>query len=407
MPSARMPRRHEVRRGWRALERRTTALGRGLPVEGKIRRERIPGEHFLKGCVIAALVLSVVLAACSDEDPVGLDSGPLAGRVFVVNSLGGTLSIVGRTAEGRLSAQNDVVELGPGANSVTLAVEEEFVAVPDGFTNRLLVFDERTLAPRCSASLPAGSSPNGVTIGGGAAYVSLLIAGSVARVDLATCSVERIGEVGPGPADLELHGDRLLVVVGNLDFSTGAFPIPRLGPSYVAVLDPLTLALRDTISTGGFNAQFAALDGDGDLLVMNSGDFGGNNSSLSVLDPIAERLVAGPFPLGDFGTDIVVGPDNTAYVTSFSDGLYVFDASANRVLRGGDNPLAAPPAEGSPRGSSGVAVDRRGNVLSVFFGPGQTPGQVFLFDAEEVLVDSVSVGFGPVGAQFEEAAQPR
>ncbi|MFN2431501.1 MAG: hypothetical protein ABR599_01535 [Gemmatimonadota bacterium] len=349
--------------------------------------------------------LAAVLTACSGESGTDPQPGPLAGRAFVVNSLAGTLSIVGLTADGELEAQNDVVELGAGANAVTLAVGEGVVAVPTQ-TSRLLVFDEATLARRCSAALPPGSSPQGVAIAGGDAFVTLLVSGELARVDLATCEVEQVGPVGASPADVEVLGETLLVVVGNIDLSTGANPPPRIGESYVAFVDALTLEVRDTVGTGGFNAQFAALDRTGDLLVVNTGDFGQRNSSLVVLDPIARRRRSGPVPIGDSAADLAVGPDNLAYVTSFSDGLYAFDATAGRVLRGPANPLSADSA-GLHRGSSGVAVDRAGNVLSVYFGDFVTPGKVFLFDAGQTLSDSVRVGVGPFGAAFETSARPR
>jgi DNA-binding beta-propeller fold protein YncE len=355
-----------------------------------------------RGSVLGALAAVVLLAAaCSDS------MGPVDRRfsevAVVVNSVGGTLSLVGRSGlDGRLVAENDVRELGPGANAVTLAFAEQSVAVPVGATDSLLVFEPPgfpSLFRRCAAALPAGGSPGGVAIARGDAYVSLLVSGQVARVDLQTCAIERIAPVGPGPADVEVLDGTVMVVVGNLDFSTGGIP-PRLGESYVAFLDAGTLTLRDTIGTLGFNAQFAALDLDGDLLVVNSGDFGSGNSTITVIDPALHRVEAGPFPLGEFGVDVAVGPDNRAYITSFADGLYVFDAGANRLLRGRENPLFAPGPAGARRGSSGVAVDGDGNVLSVFFGDAATPGEVFLFNDEGVLVDSAEVGLGPVGARF-------
>lgn len=366
---------------------------------------RPPRTPALPARPLASILLAAFGAAalaCS-EDAAGPDDGPLAGRAFVVNSLGGTLSVVGRrTSDGRLEAQNDVAELGAESNAVTLAVGEGVVAVPTQ-TNRLLVFEEATLAHRCSATLPVGSSPAGVALGGGDAFVTLLVTGAVARVDLATCEVEATADVGPGPFDLEVLGQELLVVVGNVDVTQ--FPVPRLGPSYVAFLDALTLEVEDTVGTGGENAQFAELDREGDLVVVNSGDFDGGNGTVSVIDPVARRLTAGPFPIGDFPGDLAIGPDGRAYVTSFNDGLYVFDSGGNRVLRDASNPLFAPGPLGAPRGSSGVAVDPRGNVLSVHFGDLPAPGRVFLFDAGEALVDSVAVGVGPFAIRMESSAR--
>jgi hypothetical protein len=353
---------------------------------------------------LVGATLAALFAACSDDDGTGPDGGSLAGRALVVNSVAGTLSVVGRDADGRLVAQNDAVELGAGSTAVTLAVGEGAVAIPDAGTSRLLVLEESTLDQRCAAALPPGSSPNGAAIAGGKAYVSLLIAGAVARVDLGTCSVEVTMPVGPAPFDVEAVGSDVLVVVSNIDLVSGTFPPPRLGPSFVAFLDAATLAVEDTVETGGVNAQFAAVDRDGDLLVVNTGDFGGGNSSVAVLDPGGHRFV-GAFPIGDSAVDVAVAPSNLAYVTSFSDGLYVFDADANRVVRGRDDPLSAD-SLGHHRGAAGVAVDRNGNVLSVYSGFCATPGSVFLFEPSGALVDSVAVGICPIGIQLETSARP-
>ncbi len=356
----------------------------------------------------ARLVLAGLLAwvagplACSDDGATGPVPGALAGRAFVVNSVGGTLSVVGRGADGRLTAENDAVELGPAANAVALAVDEDVIAVPDGATSRLLLFEASTLAPRCIAALPPGSSPNSVALGGGKAYVSLLIGGTVARVDLASCSVEDVKPVGAAPADLEILGADVVVVVSNIDLLSPG--IPRLGPGYVAFVNAQTLALEDTVETGGFNPQLAALDKDGDLLVVNTGDFGGGNSSLAVIDLVARRFQAA-FPIGDSAVDVAVSPSNLAYVSSFSDGLYVFDASDNVVLRGASNPLTIAPRPNGQHNASGVAVDRRGNVLFVYPGDFASPGEVFLFDSDGELTDSTAVGIGPIGIQLEPSAR--
>ncbi|MBA2565068.1 MAG: hypothetical protein H0V09_06555 [Gemmatimonadetes bacterium] len=379
------------------------------------------GARALRRAASLGSLLAVFAAAGCSGDGTGPDEvSGLRDAAIVVNSLGGTLSFVGREREdGPLVAVNDAVELGPGANAVTLAIGEESVVVPVGGTDSLLVFappSSGEIARRCAAALPAGSSPNGVVIapggfgGGGSAaagdaFVSLLLSGEVARVDLGTCQVEAIAVVGAAPADLEVVGDELVVVVSNLDLSGGGFPVPRLGEGFVAVLDPLTLAIRDTFGTGGFNPQFATVDREGDLLVVNSGDFGAGNGSLSVLDVEGGRRTAGPFPLGDFPADLAMGPDNRAYVTSFSEGLYVFDATANVVLRGAGAALAAPPRGEEVRGSSGVSVNEDGEVLSVFFNDGVTPGTAFLFDAQGALVDSVGVGLGPFSARFVDEAR--
>lgn len=351
-----------------------------------------------------ALLLAALLASagCDGDAGSGPDGNGVGQRAFVVNSIGGTLSIVEReTPNGSLRARNDVAALGAGANAVTLAVGEGVVAVPVAGTSSLVVFDEETLQRRCGAALPPGSSPSGVAIGGGKAYVTLLVAGQIARVDLAACAVEQVAPVGPGPVDVEVLGESLAVVIGNLDYSTGGIPT-SLGESYVAFLDARTLVTRDTVSTGGRNAQFAVLDREGDLLVVNTGTFGGGNSTVASLDPVAGRLQGTPLLIGDSAVDVAVSPENRAYVTSFVDGLYVYDATANRVLRGASDPLFAPDASGGRRGSAGVAVDGRGDVLSVFFGDAATPGEVFLFADGRTLEDSVAVGIGPVGIQVEE-----
>jgi hypothetical protein len=357
------------------------------------------------GATRLGLALVALAAACSNGIEPGEQEFELREAAVVVNSIGGTLSLVGRDPDGRFVARNDVVELGPAANAVNVAVAADadgdtVAAVPVGATDSLLVFEvdaaDAMIRRRCAAGLTPGGSPSNATIANGKAYVTQLVSGEIARVDARTCRVEATAAVGPGPVDVKVFGGTVIVVVGNLDFSAGGFPA-RLGPSYLALLDPLTLAVEDTVGTMGFNAQFAAIDRDGELLVTNSGDFGAANGSIVVINPGARSVTAGPIPLGEFPAEIAIGPGNVAYVSSFSDGLYTFDAGSNQVVRGPEDPLRPPDDGGRRRGSSGVAIGARGQVLSTVFGDAATPGKIFLFDDSGALADSASVGVGPIG----------
>lgn len=291
-----------------------------------------------------------------------------------------------------LTVQNDVIELGANSSAVGFTVRGNRAIVPNGSENNLIVLDLDNLSIVGVIDLPAGSGATGSAfLDDNTAFVCNLNLGSVSRIDLnALTATDTIG-VGQIPSDVAVAAGKVFVANANVDLTT----FQPIGNGAISVIDPASLQVTNTIDAGATNSQFLAIDNEGDLIVVNSGQFGAGNGSISVIDPETETLTAGPFVVGDFPGAMSINSDGVAYVASFSSGLYAFNTQSNTVLRDGSNALSALDASGNPFGAAAVDFDDDGNIYSVNFGDAVTPGTVFVFDANETLVDSVKVGIGP------------
>ena len=121
----------------------------------------------------------------------------------------------------------------------------------------------------------------------GALLVANLLEDQVGRVapDQESDDITQVVSVTPAPTDIEIVGERALVVSGNLDES-----FAPLGEGVVTALSPTTLEILGTVSTGGQNPSAAAVGPDGLLYVLNTGDFV-NPATLAIIDPVTlERI---------------------------------------------------------------------------------------------------------------------
>ncbi len=340
--------------------------------------------------ILFVLVVSnFLLIGCDSDNPAGpVDDGASA-RAFVLNSISNSLSVIELDS---LTVQNDVIELGANSSAVGFSVRGSRAIVPNGSENNVIVIDIDNLTVTGTIDLPSGSGATGSAfLDDNTAFVCNLNLGSVARIDLRTMSVTDTIAVGLVPSGVAVASGKVFVANANVDLNT----FQPVGNGTISVIDPATSQVTRTIDAGATNSQFLGLDNDGELIVVNSGQFGTGNGSISVIDPVTETLTAGPFTIGDFPGEFSVNPDGVAYIASFSAGLYSFDTTTNTVVRNASNALAAVTAGGTPFGAAGVDFDEQGNIYSVNFGDAATPGTVFVFDSNETLVDSVKVGIGP------------
>jgi len=333
------------------------------------------------------VVCSFIFTGCDEDNPVGvnLDGGQ---KAYVLNSISNTISIVDLDS---LTVQNDVIQLGANSSAVGFTTRGNFALIPNGAENNALLLDLKSLTIEKTIDLPIGSGATGSAfLNDNTAFVCNLNLQSVSRIDLNAGVVTDSIAVDLAPSDVAITSGKIFVANANVDFTT----FQPVGNGTISVINPATNQVVKTIDTGATNSQFLAIDSDGDLIVVNSGQFGAGNGSISVIDPEAETLTAGPFTIGDFPGSISINNNGVAYVASFSAGLYGFNTQTNTVTRGANNALAAL-VGGFPAGAAGVDFDKDGNIYSVNFGDATTPGTVYIFDAGETLFDSVKVGIGP------------
>jgi hypothetical protein len=222
------------------------------------------------------------------------------------------------------------------------------------------------------------------------AYVGNPNLNTVSRVNYQTGVTSEVA-VGVFPQGLVFTRGEVFVLNGNLVNFVPA------GPSWLTVVDPATNALAAGIDsiplTGEGNAGFGTVGGDGLLSVMNTGSYSSGEGRLSAVDPVGRSEIAS---FAGFGT----GPGNVAsdgeariYVSSFSEGLMVFDTDSNKVLRGQGNGV-------SITLNSAVAVDSKRRIYAIESGPcsGGQPGVAHVLDSKLTEIRTIPLGECPSGA---------
>jgi DNA-binding beta-propeller fold protein YncE len=211
--------------------------------------------------------------------------------------------------------------------------------------------------------------------------------------DAITASVK----VAPQPTSVTMAGGRVLVTSANLDDSF--LPI---GNGIVTAIDPRTMQVLGTATTGGTNSTDAAVGPDGLLYVINTGDYV-NEGSLTIINPATMAVVTTIPNMGVGPGAISIDANGLAYISGFFSGTLVWNTVTRTFVRGTNNPLCAK-AAGVCRGAAALAASASGNLYQVFFGsPSENlPPYVFVYKAGSyALTDSVSVGIGPIAINIK------
>lgn len=350
------------------------------------------------------LVLSLVLpaAGCDDEGPTGTNQPPrfLEGtgddpRIgLVVTSLGRSLELF------QLGDPSRRRQVALGASSsvtpVSLAVRGSRVAVPLGNAASVALIDAEGGAVERFFLFPEGNATGAAFVDDETLLVANLVDDYVGRVRVGQAADEITDSVrvAPAPTAVIPDGDRAWVLSSNLgdDF------LP-LGDGVVSLVDPETLEILATVSTGGRNPSAAALGPDGLLYVLNTGDFVAP-SSLAVIDPGTAELVEVVEGMGVGAGGLAVGPDGRAYVSGSFFGTLVWDTETGSFVRGPEDPVCAPLEDGSCRGAFDGEPDGRGGLLQSFFGSEGRAPWIFVYRGPGYeLVDSIAVGSGPADVE--------
>lgn len=341
---------------------------------------------FTRAFALLPLAVALLLASgCADTN------APLPEPqevLLVVNSTANTLSIVPVDAPGSTVA----VELG-GTTPTPVGVSARggIAVVPLGLDNAVAVVDLRTASVLRRVPLPANSGATGsAMVDDSIAYVGNPGLNSVSRVNYLTGATSEV-PVGVYPQGLVFTRGKLFVLNGNLVNFAPA------DASWITVVDPVTNAVATGIDsiplTGGGNAGFGAVGGDGLLYVMNTGNYFSGEGRLSIVDPVGRTELAS---FSGFGT----GPGNVAsdgeakiYVSSYAEGVMEFDTDSNRVLRGAGSGVDIPL-------NSAVAVDSRRRIYAIESGPcsGGQPGVAHVLDQAFAQVRTITLGECPSGA---------
>jgi hypothetical protein len=339
---------------------------------------------FVRRRASAALALLPALALAACDAPSTGPSHVTYGAAVVVNSTGRSLSVIPTDA----GAQTTTVPLGASGSPVSLAVRGNIAVVPMG-TYPAAVVANLVTGATAAANLPTGSGATGAAfLNDTVAVVANSNLNTVSAVHVVTRTVGAQVPAGVFPQAVVAGDNRVYVIDANLVNFAPA------GHGTVTVLDG-ALGPVGTVQLSGDNSAAAVLVGS-TLYVVNSGHFGQNDGSLSVVNTATlkeTKLVTG---FGDFPGSIAASADGRILVGVYGKGILVYNPTTGVLERDAAHPIV-PTASTSV---SAIGFDGLGRLYSTDPGDCTNPGKLFRVTSETESNEVVATGVCPFALAF-------
>jgi hypothetical protein len=361
----------------------------------------------LNSRILTAVTLAslVVVAACSDTPSAPPVRGFLDGTganpdiAVFVNGSANTLLLL------QLGAPDVRQELalgaGPSITPVGFAVRGKMALVPLGNAAAVELVNLETNAKERTFTFATGNATGVAWVNDTTAIVANQLDDYVGRISIhqAGTAITDTVMVTPFPTDVQAHNGLAYVVSSNLDENYA-----EIGDGAVTVIDPATMTVLDSLTTGGRDPQFGAFGPDGRFYVVNTGEYfpADAQGSLAVY---AAGVNAGPTVIDGFGNapgPITIDAAGRAVISSFSYGSIVYNTVSGEFIRGPDAPLCALTPSSGCRAASDAAFASDGRIYQTYFGSAaqSSPAEIFIYDATTyALVDSIGVPLLPSGIQ--------
>lgn len=332
----------------------------------------------------ALLLPALLLAGCDDitgpEPTTGVEAA------VVINSKERSLTVIPvDDAAGAFT-----VGVGAEGTPVSVAARGNVAVVPLGTYPFAAVVDLRTRAVAHTVALPQGSGASGVAfLNDSIALVGNPALNSVSPVNVRRGTVGAPIATGVYPSTIVAHGGRAYVLNAQLENWAPA------RPGTITVIDG-SLKTVGTIQLSGLNPGSAAFGPDGRLFVVNSGKWGANNGSLSVVDVSQMRETSHHPGLGNFPGSVAVARDGAVMVGVYGLGILSWDPTSRTLTRGLDNPIKpglVPPV-------SDIAFDSEGRLYALNPGTCKEPGRAYRVAADGQVEQEMETGICPFGLTF-------
>jgi hypothetical protein len=338
---------------------------------------------------LAALALLPLAAGC-DGDP---NEPEIAERLaLTVNSVENSLSLV--PVDGGDDVQARTVGLGAQGTPVGVAARGAYAVVPLGTYPFAAVVNLRDGTLASTVPLPDGSGATGQ------AFVNdtLAVVANPGRNSVTPIRVRRgqAGlEVAAGTYPQAIVSDeaRVYVLNGNLVNFAPA------GPGSITVLDNQMRFVK-TVQLTGINPSAGAIVGNR-LYVLNAGNFGGSNGSLSVVNLQTLTEEARHDGFGDYPSSIAASPNGELYIGIYGTGVVVWSPATSAFRIGLDDALTP----GGFATVSGIGFDYAGRWHTTDPRNCINPGFMFRVNAGDGFERGVAVGVCPFGLAFADVPE--
>ncbi|NQV16808.1 YncE family protein, partial [bacterium] len=252
------------------------------------------------------LILSLVLVgfiACEDE-PEDQETPEAATALYVLNAIGVSLSQVDLELD---EVSNDVAILGQWPNQVTF--HDGKVYVVNSGTNNIMIFDpDDSFAAETPIALGDGNNPmNMVFYDNTTAYVACSASGKVLKVNLTTKTVDMEITAGTGTTGIAMADGKIYAT------NSGFNPDYTYSAGSVTVINGATGAVVTTIAVDT-NPQSAAVDPNGMVHVVCTGDYWSAFGKVAIIDPASDTVTNTVSTESSPGSISISESDNMAYL---------------------------------------------------------------------------------------------
>jgi streptogramin lyase len=369
-----------------------------------------------KSVLFVLLGVFLLVVGCGDDDDAGAGNGEenlSPTRAIVVNGISSSMAFVEFNVPPQVIDNVGGIGLGPSANRVALLDQEAYVVNSGTFgaaeNASVQVIDMSSSTVVRTIPLPDGDSPWDIAIiSPEKAYVTNLYGDSVTILDpRLDGSAAIIGTIdlpaGSSPEGIAVHGNRAYIANTGLDRVT----FVDYGPATVSVIDTLTDTVVDVdgdpgngedtpVPISGLNPQDLAVDAEGNLWVVCTGDWVATLGVVDVLD-LATLSETVSLTIGSSPGSIAVGERVALVGDGAAASVFVIDIATRTVLQDETDPFVLTTTEWSF--VPDIVFDRSGEIA---FALAQTDDRVFelLVTDDEVSVRAeyaLATGSGPAG----------
>jgi DNA-binding beta-propeller fold protein YncE len=304
---------------------------------------------------------------------------------------------------------NNIEALGVAANQIV--IQGDFAYVVNSLDHNIQIIDSKTETTVGYIIIGEPRNPFHMAfMDSQYAYVTNLMTNTISKVDVINRTVVGEYEVGVAPEGLLVLGNKLYVCCTGYEFAAYRRIAGRdwvFDPTHrandvkayryiagkVYVFDVQNDVVLDSIPVG-LNPQYLAMDPEGELNVMCTGNYWSVFGKIYRINPTTNSVIDSIATGGSPGI-ISIGFDGIGYLAAGgwrpNPGLvYTFDSHADTMLRGASNPIT------THSGVIAVSAFPDSKVFTCNF----DADDVTLLNSSGTLLETYLVGNGPVSIGF-------
>jgi YVTN family beta-propeller protein len=328
---------------------------------------------WIVGVLCAGIMLGLFIGCEKDEsNPVIPPATSKA--LYVMNGLGASISAIDLNTD---AVSNNLATLGKWPNQVVYYSGNLYVV--NSGSNNVQVFDATAYTLKGTIALGAGHNPMNIAIlSDTKAYVACSQSNKVKVVNPSTYAVTDSISVGVGATGIAIANGK--VYVANTAFNGTNY---TYGQGTVSVISTTTNTVVKTIDVQT-NPQGCAVAPDGKVHVVCTGDYFAAFGKVVVIDPVTDAVTQ-TITTGGSPGNIAISTAGVGYLGTFGAGVITYTASTGAIKDSSSKPLLA------GKDGSGVAFDLSGNIYIAAFGK----DSVYKLNSSHAIVKGYAVGDGP------------